>query len=789
MTSTYHFKINEDFKDGVNLEILNDEIEYAIKNKSFKSRIHGNKVDVTFDEPLSDKNEIKLMNVIASHTDRHSGKDERQMYTALGSNTLIYEGSSGSLNRVVGNQKSSIIISQDGQNDYSSIKHAIMENFRPNILFTVFPGNYIEDNPIYLPLGCTLISAGNAGNTSIIAKNPDKDVVIISSLCKIHGVTISNASNPGSRGIYFDGSKDKTGLFSLVEDSFIKNCDIGIEADGGPDSLVITRVFMFPGGPPPTMGIYAHNGASVISLFVMCVGLPAPYSIPMITGVRGEGKGTKLSLTTTTTDRCINGMILDDDVNVEATLTNLRNGVRGIIIGPKGEMIRMRINSMHITNNKQFDMDIIAKNADIEFFSSEVDMDSINNPNNVKINGKFYQFKNHAQYQTLTGDIRIGSSETPASISMGQGKYQNKNIHVLTNTYLEEGVWKDNTEAARSSKGSEFYVFNSNKTGACCYIGFPHNIYGVKASITAPTIEKLPISCLVWEYWDGLMWTSVNAMQTNADKPYHLYMDSFICSNVNHQIRLGTTSKTYMPEKNIMDYNQKWIRIRLLKDIPNIPRAEYFKVHTSHVKVNKDGFIEFFGNSRPVTKLDFSITDEHHEETGNSSMLYLSKSVCIIRDNYIFPPNKNKRICVVGYLDKSLDTSFPIKLKLAVIFDDDTPGKIVYNVRYGYSIECEKIYRNMEDVPIENDHPPKIQKNVIIHEVPENSKDIDTRIDTQLDVSNINVNPDGKHASLIWFCIERDTEDQLDDYPGSIYMIDFSVFGIKWNDGSHILSY
>ncbi len=46
-----------------------------------------------------------------------------------------------------------------------------------------------------------------------------------------------------------------------------------------------------------------------------------------------------------------------------------------------------------------------------------------------------------------------------------------------------------------------------------------------------------------------------------------------------------------------------------------------------------------------------------------------------------------------------------------------------------------------------------------------------------------------KHESLIWFSIERDTEDQLDDYPGSIYIIDFSVFGIKWNDGSHILSY
>ena len=133
-------------------------------------------------------------------------------------------------------------------------------------------------------------------------------------------------------------------------------------------------------------------------------------------------------------------------------------------------------------------------------------------------------------------------------------------------------------------------------------------------------------------------------------------------------------------------------------------RAEYFKVHTSHVKINKDGFIEYFGDSRQSIKLDFSLTDTHSgmHHNGNHK-LYLSKSVSVIREDYIFPSDYNKRICMVGYLDKSIDISFPLKLKFVMVVDNDTEGTTICKFRLGCSAEGGKVYTSEADIPPNSD--------------------------------------------------------------------------------------
>lgn len=678
-------------------------------------------------------------------------------------------------------------VAKNGDGDYDNISEALLKESGPDMVFLVHPGTYIENNPLILDMGVTVASVGTPGNTRIIAMNSNEDIFRLSSWSKVEGFFLSGVHGPNGRAIYFDGRG--IGTFASVEYCVIRGCNTAFETAYGPDTLLAMRNLIVPYFST-ARGVYCHSGGKFTGLTIMMTGALSPSNTlaNISKGIECTGKGSNVSLTTTTINNCDEGLIINDDGNVEATLLNIGKNKKSIIIGETGENTRLRVSSLHITDSHDYDIDILAKDCDIEIFSGELDQDKINNPNNTKLNAKFYSFKNSKKYQTYTGELRIGSLQDPTLLSIGEGRYDSKNLILLTNDNLEDGNWVDLTKEAKSTNNSTFHFFQNINPGNCCYVGFINNIYGFKINVTKSLIIPTSRNNIITEYWNGNEWKYLHTMQTKAIKPFYINTMSFLSYKEKQHLRFGITSQTEMPNKIINGINRKWIRFRLINEITELPEIEYIKIHTNNTCINKDGFIEFFGESRIEHKLNISLENMNHfndtTHLGNQP-IYLSKNIGILRKNNCFGNNHHSRLSYVNYLPKNLDISFPLKMKLSFLVDNDSEGNIEFIFRIGYTAEDTNLYISENNV---NDPNSVLSKK--IKYIKENSKFKDTRAEISLDIDNININPEG-NSYLMWIGLERDARDinDNDTYNGNVILLQLSVFGIVWNNGAHILGY
>ena len=397
-------------------------------------------------------------------------------------------------------------------------------------------------------------------------------------------------------------------------------------------------------------------------------------------------------------------MNVDNDGEFELTLFTSNTCGTGLYVGNTSTKSKVRAASFNIVNSITYDIDIQSTNADIELFSGEVDANLINNPNRVIINGKFYSYVDNKKFQTITGDLRVGTLEIPSTVMMGEGKYKNSTLTVFSNDNLEAGTWVDNTVAALSSDDSTFNLFQAVATGNCFYVGSTSNIYGIKVNVTTTSTSTPSKSDIVAEYWDGSAWTSLNSMQLLSTSPYYHNMDSFVTSANKQHLRYNITTATSMPNKTLNSVNKKWIRYRIVNTITGIPQAEYIKLHTNAKKINKDGFTEYFGNSRERCALNFNTYLSN--STPGSQEIFLSDNLSVSKSNNKFADGAVTRIGLNTYMKTCTDTSFPIKLKFAFMGDNNTAGDVEWKVRYAYTTSGSSIYHNTTDAPAEEATTP-----------------------------------------------------------------------------------
>jgi hypothetical protein len=796
--------ITADFPNGLRTDQFQDELNGSSSMTAHVSYINTDDdvVTIHFDATLTVDEEATLSALCSAHIPAPL-KTTPQLFIENG--TVKWIDATNVPRVFLGTQTSEIHISKETQGQFSSIKAAIQAVNSPNVVFYVHPGQYVEDNPIVVPPGCTVMSKGTAVNTYIIAANATQDIIRPGPLCTVQGFTFIGALGPGARGVYFDGSQSGgTGQFTLVSQCFFRGCQIALESDGKNipgivDTLYLRELVISPLPPPyPAVpldkAVYCHSGGSVISSSVMISGFPAPYNIPIGTGVYCTDAGSKVAMAVTSTWYCTQGLLLNNDANSECALFTSRNNGTGVVIGEDGLHTRLSVASLDIKDSSNWDIDVMAQDCEFGLHSGFADPGKVRNPNGVKLNAKFNSSAYGKYYQASTGDVMIGTVSNPSKMAIGEGRYDQSNVTVFKNASLEDNAsWTDVTLVASIFPSSAFDLFPSTAAGNCIYLGrAAGNVVGLKIEVTTACVSPVNNGDLVWEYWDGTQWTSFNVMQTSSEPPNESVSVSFLNQVGKYHIRFGLTSLTPFALKALNGVERYWARLRVVNALPSNPQTQYLKFHTHAAEFNKDGFLEFFGDSRSVQ----SLRARSVPFAPNSSSSFVN--INIASDGSTVDTIKS--LSLVGtmtfltQLPRDLDTSFPVKCNVSFTCTTDTMDtntNVTWIVRWSKVKKGDPMWlQGSSSMPttFEPSNTSSLTKQSTILAAT-NNQDLREQfaIDTSFLCPNVSPVDSGINDDMLFISIERDMANS--DYTGTMIINNVSFSYVSWCNGTHLLSF
>lgn len=781
MSYTYYKSLAVDFPNGLIPDQLMTTIAATITTPALQCvSILDDVVSIIFDTILPD--DTILNTIITNYV------SVQYEYTTpyLVNNVLTTKIANNEL-KYFGNEREEIIISQNSQSHYNTLSAALAANNTPNQVFVIFPGTYIENNPILLPAGTTVKSVGSVSNTILYAANSGQDLLHVNQKCKLYGLTIAGANGSGARGIYFDGSLSGGGQITLISECFIADCDIGIDCDGNnligmADTLYAEKVVITTTSHTLTTGIYCRRGGQFITSIAYIVGST---SFPILNGYYCKDIGSKMSLATASVWLCNKGLLLDNNGNVEISLLNAQYNNIAVQIGNVGTISRLSTSSLVIKNSTTYDLDILPLNANVEIYSSFLDDSKLHNPNNVQIIIKYNAQVYNSYYSSTIGDSQFGSAEIPSKVGIGEGLYINNGIVVLTNNNLETGTWINNTVAALISMDPTispggFNLFQDINVDNCLYFGSDKDIFGFKINIIIPTSSITNLEDIIWEFWNGTMWIPFNTMATYPEYPCYTYDKCFISLSSKFHIRFGLTTTAPFSLLTLNGFNKKWLRLRVVNALSSVPVGGYVKIHTNSTRINNDGFIEYFGNARTNTLLPIRT---YSNTTSNE--LYLDTSLYVSRANNVFSAGVMTALGFNFKMPIQIDTSFPIKLNLSFVVNDASSGDIEWTLRYTYTTAESPIYLDIDDV-VPNTTIITINKVTTIN-VNKNNRDLRETVD--IDVHTIPANPSTNINYIFHGTLERNAGIGNDTYPGKVVIAHMDCNYIAWSTGGHLLGF
>ena len=793
MTETYSIQNIAHFNGVVpnTTQFEQEIIESSISTTITRIDTVGDSVYIVFVSTISAGDKTTLDCLVSSHVPA-TPNIYPDMYIKPGESFLRFDKDAVTHN-VYGKYSKTVIISKETQGDYTTIKDAVTNNNTPGTIFMVYPGTYNENNPITLPANSELKAVGTAPQTIVKANNVNSDLFVLNGWCKVSRMIIEGANGSGSRGVYFDGSVDGTGSYSLVSECIIKDCDIGLGTDNGPDTLIVQscQIISVATGSTLSKGVSCKAGGKFVVISGVTVyGIPSPpypSAVPITDAYYCSGLGSKITLNNCGVHFCTNAATIDDDGEMEINLLGATYNSNGLKIGSTGYKSKLRANLLRIENSQDNDIDIASTEADITIFSSEIDSGKIKNPNSVRFASKYHGTESNTYFVTTSGDVRFGDKKDKTTLSIGQGKYDNEGIAVLSNDNLEIGTWTNNTVAAQSFKGSVFNLFSGTSTDNCMYIGRNDSVIGMKVNLVTATTSFTSKVDIIYEYWNGSSWIEFKSMVNEASQPAYQKDDSFISYVEKLHIRFGIKSTTSFVDKTLDGITKNWVRIRVVNTLVSIPAVEYIKLHTNETKITSNGFIEHFGDSRSVKSLGWTIGNT---EPSNASPLnqdvYLSDQLGVGRKENKFADGATDRLGLCVYLPLDVDNGFPVKLKFAIIGSSGTIGNVEFVARWNTSNVGSNIYRTTGAAPSSS-----LGEKLFSSIINITSADTEYRGELELDLNLVNPTPANGIPHLLWVTVERDATagNSNDTYPGSISLLQMSPFYISWRNGGYMESF
>lgn len=779
----YIYSVSLNFPNGILISQLTQEVVAAIPTPElYDISVNGDVVTISFSASIPD---VTILNtVVADHVPVYYDYVSPYIVDNIVTNKIDNTEYS-----YFGNNKFSIIISQNGQSYYTTLGDAITGNNIPNQVFVIYPGVYIENNPLLLPPGATVISTGSAANTILVAQNPTSDLLVLNQKCKISGFTLVGAAFPGARGIYFDASQSGEGSFCVIKECYVIDCNIGVECDGNGsvgaiDTLYSSELVVATQNTNTDKGIYCHGGGQFIGVVCYVYGVLGVYSVA--NAYHSSDTGSKISLNTASVWNCDVGLYVDNNSHAEISLLNVQNNNVGCRIGPNGTTSRLSASSLIFGGSVQYDLDIQATKANVEIYSSFLNDAKLYNPNDINISIRYNAAQFGSYYQTILGDMQVGSPYAPSKFAAGEGLFVNTGIAVFSNSNLEVGTWVDNTVIALTSDANPFDIFQGTGTDNCLYFGSKNFIYGFKISITTIVSPVIPQSHLTWEYWDGAGWISFNVMQ-NYPSTRHVYIDSFLSLLSKFHIRFGLTSNTPFVMKTLNGQTLNWVRLRVITPLSNLPMGDYVKIHTSAAVINTNGYVEYFGNSRNVKNREVSWYPDISLTLPSTQEIFFAPGLTSTKPYNSFDDSVLTRVGFNFRMPIEMDISFPLKFNIGFVCDSATAGDILWVLQYTFSTTNTAMFMNATDASL-NPNPNAVTVTKITT-VPINNDKMNLNETIVVDSSLISSNPSTSNKFYFYATLTRDGSDVLDTYAGNVFLMTLDFDYVVWSSGGYLLEF
>lgn len=781
----YPYSVSANFPNGILVSQLTQEIIDAIPTPElYDISVVGDAVTISFSASIPD---VTVLNtVVANHVPVYY--DYISPYVV---DNVVTNKINNTEYSYFGNNKFSIIISQNGQSYYSTLGAAIADNNIPDQVFVMYPGTYIENNPLILPPGATIISTGSAVNTVLVSQNPALDLIVLNQNCKITGFTMVGSTGTGARGIYYDATQNASGSFSAIKECYIVNCNIGVECDGKNtmglvDTLYASELVIAAKNNNTDKGVYCHSGAQFIGNVCYVYGVPSTYTVD--SAYYCYGAGSKMTLVTASVWYCGIGLHIDNLANTEISVLNIQNNNIGCRIGSTGATTRLSASSLIFGGSATYDLEIQPTGANVEIYSSFLDDAKLHNPNDVNISIKYNAAQFGSYYQTILGDVQVGSPYSPSKFAAGEGLYINTGVAVLSNSNLESGTWVDNTVIALSSDSIPFDMFQSTAVDNCFYLGSRSFMYGFKINITTPVSSVIPQSYLTWEYWNGSAWVSFKAMQTYP-ATRNVYISSFLSLLSKFHIRFGLTSDTPFAMKTLNGMSLNWVRLRIATTLPSLPMGEYIKLHTSSAVINSNGYLEYFGNSRVVKNNELTWLPDASLTLPPQQEIFFSPGLTSSNQYNSFLDSVLTRVGFSFRMPIEMDISFPMKINIGFVCDSASTGDIQWTLQYTFSTTNTPMYLNATDAAL-NPNPNAVTVTKITS-MPANNDKLNLNETFVIDSSLISSNPSTNVKSFFYATLTRDAQvsNGLDTYPGGAFLMTLDFDYIVWSSGGYILGF
>lgn len=645
---------------------------------------------------------------------------------------------------------------------------------------------YVENNPLTVPDGVTLYGI-SVTNVFVVAINPTQHIINVGHGCMIENITVTGAYGAGGVGFYYDLAGTSTR--SMVARLQATNCETGFLVEmttlnTAYPTLLAAEVFLLATATDTVQnGVVVQNGG--IIRFSSCGFIGNPIH-QIGKGLVVKGAGSEAYIQDSGFNYCTTAVDIDDDGILKFSGGAFFTNGDSIHVGSTAtEGCSLDIIGTYVDESTSHDVNVQAtKVKRMTMSGSRIKANKINNPNKVKLLTSFVNDHEENKTHTILGELNVGNHQFPSGSCFGGGS---SHIIGLSVQSYDQGTtnYTDQTTSANSSGSSQFSPFVSIDVGNILYVGGDQEFPGIRVLMSTEAI--LGSGEFLSEYWDGSTWSEFMIMYSDAFSPYHPHAKKIftehspLTEDKPYHVRFGK-DMTAWTTTTVNSVSKYWVRFRIVSQITQIPVFEQIKLHANTTFINEDGYIEYFGSSRPIKRLpwDLNIAKPANSSPFNQD-IYLSDNLNVGRTENGFISNQVDRTALNAFLPYEIDTSCPLRLIWSWYCRGNT-GDVMWTVRWANSNDGALINESAGTAPSTFSSE---QSKTLTETVPGTAYTQQTSI-IEMDISNlIPVSHDSNTGELLWLSLERNGNDGADT-AGDIILIQLAPFYFARAEGFHI---
>jgi len=659
----------------------------------------------------------------------------------------------------------------------------------------VNPGRHVEtNNPIQMKSFVDIKAIAGQQTTRIIAGNSD-DLFIGEQIASIDGMSLEGADGYNCINMNTSGSL-------LINDiSFINSNGISVtnpDASVNIDGLALLTF----GSYTMDYGVTVSGGNVIVrnvditptTKIKDVVKITEPNSIVTIKDIISFSPNVSACINMSTSARCVvndinilgsvYGFKLEDGVNLR-----IDNGVifncqkDALYVSSAGEGSLIGTNAVTLQDSVGLDLNVM-NSATTLFGSGYLEANKTYVDEGSKIYGSFIDLFMGDDGLNVLGELHVGTSRKPAESVFGEGDSYTGNMIVYTYDGTTSAI-NDVSVSAKSYSGS-MWGFSNNSVDSAIYCastvirdGYHIFHYGIKADILSAHDGT---GNIIAEYYTSAgTWKEIKTLSTDSTDSYYPHANKLFEHTKSQQIRYDNLVRNVdLGKTDPVGYGTDlyWVRFRITSITNIAPVFEQFKLHSSRYEINSDGWVEYFGRARPISRFpwDIGVLEKAATAPGDQD-LYLGDTLDVGGKKNRLRTGQNDRIGFKTTLPFDCDTS------TSVIFDWSCivatgGGDLDWVIRWGFNGDGDKVYRAAP-----GSDPANMQTYTVTELAPATADTVKW-YRTSLDISEMVSRREGGVGDTIWLTIQRTGTADTNGSDASLVAI--SANYTKWCDGGHI---